>query len=123
MTAQWSMAGRMAQFVGDALVGLAIFLLMACLIAGDGRAQGRSSLPDGVAEASTSNIPATVALLGEPAGTPLTILSMTPERSSTGLRRTDAETAQMLLAIVFSLLVALNLGFFRHLRRTYSLTR
>lgn len=122
--AQRLTAGRVALFFGDALFGFALFMLMACLVAGDGRAQGPTA-SDAMAQTQFVVPTSTLALLGEPAmtgtPTPVSALSFEPERTSIGLRQTDADTARILLAIVFSGLVALNLGFFRHLRRTYVL--
>ena len=41
----------------------------------------------------------------------------------TGLRNTTRDTAYVLLAAIFSALVAFNLAFFRHLRREYASPR
>jgi hypothetical protein len=43
--------------------------------------------------------------------------------TATGLRSTTRDTAYMLLAGIFSALVAFNLAFFRHLRREYASPR
>ncbi|MGZ5823318.1 MAG: hypothetical protein ACXWJ2_05185 [Hyphomicrobium sp.] len=40
-----------------------------------------------------------------------------------GLRSTTRDTAYVLLAVIFSALVAFNLAFFRHLRREYASPR
>lgn len=43
--------------------------------------------------------------------------------AGTGLRNTTRDTAYVLLAAIFSALVAFNLAFFRHLRREYASPR
>ena len=46
-----------------------------------------------------------------------------PHSAVSGLRNTTRDTAYLLLAGIFSALVAFNLAFFRHLRREYASPR
>lgn len=66
--------------------------------------------------------PAAVKAVGEPGPAPLIEIATTssPANADAVFRRTSASAAWVLLGIAFSILAALNLTIFRHLRRAYA---
>ncbi len=57
------------------------------------------------------------------AATVAAVIPAPPSRMPPGFERTTPDQALILFACVFSALVALNLAFFRHLRRVYASPR
>ena len=126
---QRSAATRIGQFIGDALFGLAFFGLMVSICSRDGGARAEAHMGAQSAGHDAAYI------LAAPAGNrDSTIVGLMPQAypqslitidfqppGTMPLRETGQQTALGLLAIAFSALVALNLGFWRHLRRNYAL--
>jgi len=115
-------AARIGLFLGDAMLGLAIFLMMSAVFSHDGRAQSQTRWEIGTANyVSQGAVGLAQGLRAEPLSIGLIGPSAIdyPARSTPLFRYTNHRSAEILLAVVFSLLVAINLGFFRHLRRAY----
>jgi hypothetical protein len=83
-----SLALTLRRYVADALVGLAVFILVAALAAG-----------------------------------PSTLIPPTASAALPAIAGTGHQPAAFLLAGVFSLLVTLDVAFFRHLCRAYAFPR
>ncbi len=107
--------------VKDAAAGLAAFVVLVALVYPDGAAaiaigsSDKSVISSGV----QPTIKADAA--HPPHATTVKAAAHLPHRPSlTMFQRTDKQTALILMAAVFSALVAFNLAFFRHLRRLYA---
>jgi hypothetical protein len=112
---------------GDALIGLVLFLTFALAVS----AYERSSvvthrLTDILAVSSSAGDLLKFQLDDSPliAAAVVATAVPVPHSGAVGhLPRTSSSAAYMLLASIFSGLVALNLAFFRHLRREYASPR
>ena len=124
MTAQRTAARRISQFLGDTLLGLALFALLAGLFGDAGRARAE---PGMAAEATTYIASAAtehsqgfvVGLIAQSSVEPLVSAGFLTARPAPTPRHTMQARTLAVLAIVFATLVALNLGFWRHVHRTY----
>ncbi len=112
---QRTAAHRAGRFLADGLIGLALFLLIAGAAGGDLDARADVRLmPDALTQATVAAVD-----VGDPEGWPRDVLAL----ASPALRQERQQTALAMLALAFSALFALNLGFWRHLRRAYPIRR
>ena len=107
-------------FFIDGAVGLLAFVLIATFVLTDGGAQA------GALSADMATLKVGIADLGQQMLAQLPLAA--EQASATSLpasvfRRTDHQTAVLLLALVFAALTALNVGFWRHLQSTYAPVR
>jgi hypothetical protein len=110
----------------DALIGLALFLVFTVAIGAEQRAAvAQHRLGDILAVSSSAGDLLKFSLEGSPliAAAVVATAVPVPHDAARGLPRTPRETAFVLLAGIFSALVAMNLAFFRHLRRVYASPR
>ncbi len=110
---------RAGRFLADGLIGLALFLLIAGAVGGDYDARADVRLMSDVPTQAT----VTVVDVGDPEGSPRDVLGDVLALASPALRLERQQTALAMLALAFSALFALNLGFWRHLRRAYAIRR
>lgn len=110
----------------DALLGLALFAIAAFAVGAYGRtADATHHLGDILSVSSSAGDLLKFSLDDSPlmaAAVVATAVPM-PHLSAVTSLRTPPDTAFLLLAGIFSALVALNLAFFRHLRREYASPR
>lgn len=104
--------------VFDALIGFAAFIFLSALAFED-RSQA------GVAQLLTQPVAGSHEAVGGPGdfvrtGAPASELTLRNSGEGLIFRQTDRLMALIILGTVFSLLVAFNLAFFRHLRRAYA---
>jgi hypothetical protein len=111
----------------DALIGLVLFLTFAFAISTYERSNGVSHhLGDLLAVSTSAGDLIKFSLDDSPliaAAVVATVVPVPHTGAISGLQHTTKETAFALLAGIFSALVALNLAFFRHLRREYASPR
>lgn len=118
---------RLGQFIADGLLGLAIFLLIAGLIGGDGGARAEAgqrlvTSPLVTVDANDEGGQVLAQLFSEGLTERVDSARALPAQSPPDSGWLSRPTAQDMLALVFSVLFALNLGFWRHLRRAYPIT-
>jgi len=113
--------------VADALIGLALFVTFAFAISAYERtAVATHRLGDILAVSSSAGDLLKFSLDDSPliaAAVVATAVPVPHSGGNSGLPRTPRETSYLLLAGIFSALVAFNLAFFRHLRREYASPR
>jgi site-specific recombinase len=113
--------------VADALIGLVLFLAFAFAIGTYERTSVVTHrLGDILAVSSSAGDLLKFSLDDSPVIVAAVVATAVPVPHSgavAGLRHTTRQTAFILLAGVFSTLVAFNLAFFRHLRREYASPR
>jgi len=113
--------------MADAMIGLVLFLTFAFAISAYERTSVVTSrLGDILAVSSSAGDLIKFSLEDSPliaAAVVATAVPVPHTRPISILQRTTKETTFALLAGIFSALVALNLGFFRHLRREYASPR
>jgi hypothetical protein len=111
----------------DALIGLALFVAFAYAIGAHERTSlARHHLGDILTVSSSAGDLLKFSLDDSPLIAAAVVATAVPVPHSgahPALPHTTRETALMLLAAIFSALVALNLAFFRHLRREYASPR
>jgi hypothetical protein len=111
----------------DALIGLALFLVFTVAIGAEQRAAvAQHRLGDILAVSSSAGDLLKFSLDDSPliaAAVVATAVPVPHADAARGLPRTPRQTAFVLLAGIFSALVAMNLAFFRHLRRVYASPR
>jgi hypothetical protein len=120
-------ARMVVRAVADALIGLALFLTFAFAIGAYERTSvATHHLGDILAVSSSAGDLLKFSLDDSPLIAAAVVATAVPVPHSgapTGVPHTTKETAFVLLAAIFSALVALNLAFFRHLRREYASPR
>jgi hypothetical protein len=107
----------------DAALGGLLFVLIASMTTSNPvRACPFSAALAGVENATT---PAAFAAVADAEPAPIIEIATTSSvyAPDAVYRRTSATAAWVLLGLAFSLLTALNLSFFRHLRRAYAIPR
>ena len=111
----------------DALIGLALFMTFAFAIGAYERSSAATHrLSDILAVSSSAGELLKFSLDDSPLIAAADVATAVPvPHSGTGVspRQTTRETAFLLLAGIFSFLVAMNLAFYRHLRREYASPR
>jgi hypothetical protein len=111
----------------DALIGLALFLVFTAAVSMQERtAVAQHRLGDILAVSSSAGDLLRFSLHDSPliaAAVVATAVPVTGESTVSGLPRTPRDLTLVLLAGIFSGLVAMNLAFFRHLRRAYASPR
>jgi hypothetical protein len=111
----------------DVLIGLALFVAFAYAIGAHERTSlAKHNLGDILTVSSSAGDLLKFSLDDSPLIAAAVVATAVPVPHSgavTALPHTTRETALMLLAAIFSALVALNLAFFRHLRREYASPR
>jgi site-specific recombinase len=111
----------------DALIGLVLFLAFAFAIGAYERTSVVTHrLGDILAASSSAGDLLKFSLDDSPVIVAAVVATAVPVPQSgavSGLRHTTRQTAFVLLAGIFSALVAFNLAFFRHLRREYASPR
>ena len=111
----------------DVLIGLALFLAFAYAIGAHERTSlAKHHLVDILTVSSSAGDLFKFSLDDSPLIAAAVVATAVPVPRSgapTALPHTTRQTALMLLAAIFSALVALNLAFFRHLRREYASPR
>ena len=118
--AHWVRRGRIGQLIGDAALGLALFAVMVSIgnACSNARAETRP--------ASDAAVYAAAAPAGDSSAMIVGLVSQaTPQALSLSAPRRVAfykndEVVLGTMALVFAALFALNLGFWRHLRHTYT---
>ena len=109
----------------DALIGLVLFVAFACAVgAYESRSPATHRLGD-ILSVSAGDL-LKFSLDDSPLIAAAVVATAVPVPHSgpvSGLRNTPRDTAYVLLAAIFSALVAFNLAFFRHLRREYASPR
>ena len=112
---------------GDAMLGLVLFLMFALAISAYERTSiATHRLGDILAVSSSAGDLLKFSLDGSPliaAAVVATAVPVPHSGAENRLPRTNGATAFLLLAGIFSALVAFNLAFFRHLRREYASPR
>lgn len=105
----------------DALAAFAIFAIATMTLASD----PSSASPGGLANLHRVVPPLAAAAIAEDRHPPVVEIATTssPDSADAVYRRTSVDAAWGMLAISFSLLAALNLAFFRHLRCAYAKPR
>lgn len=105
--------------VDASAAGIVFILLTAVMTSAPVRACPFSAVISGVDRTAA---PLVLRAVGEPGPAPITEIATTSSAWAPNavFRRTSDTAAWTLLGISFSLLTALNLAFFRHLRRTYA---
>lgn len=113
--------------VVDALIGLVLFLTFAFAIGAYERTSAaKHHLGDILAVSSSAGDLLKFSLGDSPliaAAVVATAVPVPHSGAENALRHTPRQTAFVLLASIFSALVAFNLAFFRHLRREYASPR
>jgi len=111
----------------DALIGLVLFLVFAFAIGAYERASVATHRLGGILSVSSSAGDLLKFSLDDSpliaAAVVATAVPVPRLGAISGLRSTTRDTAYMLLAGIFSALVAFNLAFFRHLHREYASPR
>lgn len=111
----------------DALIGLVLFLTFALAISAyDRTSVATHRLTDILAVSSNAGDLLKFSLQDSPLIAAAVVATAVPaprSGASVALPRTSRHTAFLLLAGIFSALVAFNLAFFRHLRREYASPR
>lgn len=112
---------RIGQFLMDAALGLALFAALVSFgtDGGNARAEVRPA-PDAAVYAAAPSVDASSVVMG-------LVSQASPQALTLSLPRPQAfykneQVVLSMLALVFATLFALNLGFWRHLRRTYAPT-
>jgi hypothetical protein len=125
-----SMSGpfrKILRTAGDALIGLVLFLTFALAISAYERTSvATHRLGDILAVSSSAGDLLKFSLEDSPliaAAVVATAIPVPHSGAASRLPRTTGPTAFLLLAGIFSALVAFNLAFFRHLRREYASPR
>ncbi len=112
---------------GDAMIGLVLFLMFALAVSAYERTYDATHrLGDILSVSSNAGDLLKFSLDGSPliaAAVVATAVPVPHSGATSRLPRTDGRTAFLLLAGIFSGLVAFNLAFFRHLRREYASPR
>jgi hypothetical protein len=112
---------------GDAMIGLVLFLMFALAISAYERTSvATHRLGDILSVSSNAGDLLKVSLDGSPliaAAVVATAVPVPHSGAESRLPRTTGHTAFLLLAGIFSSLVAFNLAFFRHLHREYASPR
>lgn len=112
---------------GDALIGLVLFLTFALAISAyDRTSNATHRLTDILSVSSNAGDLLKFSLQDSPLIAAAVVATAVPAPRSNPavtLPRTPRHTAFLLLAGIFSALVAFNLAFFRHLRREYASPR
>lgn len=113
--------------VADALFGLVLFVAFAFAVgAYESRSLATHRLGGILSMSSSAGDLLKFSLDDSPliaAAVVATAVPVPHTATATGLRSTTRDTAYVLLAGIFSALVAFNLAFFRHLRREYASPR
>lgn len=114
--------GRVAGFrrpVIDALTAFSAFAVVASCLAAQPLAASPFFAPSALSLPAPNGSP--IAAVARDEAAPVVQIATTASSNSSNaiFRRTSDQAATMLLAVSFSLLAALNLAFFRHLRRVY----
>jgi hypothetical protein len=113
--------------VADALIGLVLFLIFAFAVGTyDHTSSATQRLGGILSVSSNAGDLLKFSLDNSPLIAAAVVATAVPVPHSGAVsvvRRTTRQTAFMLLASIFSALVALNLAFFRHLRREYASPR
>ncbi len=117
--------GRLGEFIGDALLGLALFVVVAALLGGDGRARAETNHLIGAtiaasADGTDSGRGSVVGLISQSDAKPLITSGFLTARP-VGEPPQTSTRGVVVLALICSALFAFNLGFWRHLRRTYEI--
>jgi hypothetical protein len=119
--------GLVLRTAADALIGLVLFLTFAFAISAYERTSAATHrLGDILAVSSSAGDLLKFSLDDSPLIAAAVVATAVPVPQSgamDGLPHTPKETAFALLAGIFSVLVALNLAFFRHLHREYASPR
>ena len=111
--------------ITDALVGLALFLTVALAFSAYERTSAATGQLGTILSVRSGNV-LNFSLSDSPLIAAAIVATAAPKLPSDllgGFQRTTHQTAYVLLACIFSALVALNLRFFRHLRREYASPR
>jgi hypothetical protein len=116
-----------ARASADVLIGLALFVAFAYMIGANERTSlAKHHLADILTVSSSAGDLFKFSLDDSPLIAAAVVATAVPVPGSgaeLAMPHTTRETAFMLLAAIFSALVALNLAFFRHLRREYASPR
>ena len=110
----------------DALIGLALFLMFAFAIGSYGKSSvAKHRLGDILAVSSSAGDLLKFSLDDSPLIAVALVATAVPlpHAGEDALRHIPRQAALVLLASIFSALVAFNLAFFRHLRREYASPR
>jgi len=113
--------------LADALIGLVLFVAFACAVgAYESHSPATHRLGGILSVSSSAGDLLKFSIDDSPLIAAAVVATAVPVPHSspvTGLRNTTRDTAYVLLAAIFSALVAFNLAFFRHLRREYASPR
>jgi hypothetical protein len=98
----------------DFFISLGVFALVVVVTSADGSGSPWSVLaePANIAQMMSSDVDGAWSRI-----------DLVPDHSQSVYRGTNRGTAMLILALVFSSIVAFNLWFFRHLRRVYASSR
>lgn len=111
----------------DAAIGLALFLAFAVVIGNYQRVTDATNrLGDILSVSSSTGSSLKFSLNDSPLIAAAVVATAVPAQQRgtvTGIRQPDPNTALMLLGGIFSVLMAFNLAFIRHLRREYASPR